>query len=52
MSGRHLSSSIMESSIMDSGKMEKGMEGVNKFGKMEPFIRVIGKMIWPMDRED
>lgn len=52
MSGRHLSSLTMELSITDSGKMEKEMGGVNKFGKMEPFIRVIGRKIWPMDRED
>jgi hypothetical protein len=52
MNGRHLLSWKMESFIMVSGKMEKEMVGVSKFGKMELFMRVIGKMIWQMDKED
>jgi len=27
------------------------MVGANKYGKMEPFTKDIGKMIWPTDKE-
>lgn len=52
MNGKHQPNSIMESFIMASGKMEKEMVGVNKSGKMEHFIRGIGKMIWQMEKAD
>ena len=52
MSGKDLSNWTMELSILDSGKMGREMGGANKFGKMEPFMKDIGRTIWQTDRED
>ena len=42
----------MEPSTTDSGRREKDAEWEDKSGKMEPFMRVIGLMIWLMDKGD
>jgi len=38
--------------ITVSGKMAKRMEEENRYGRMEHFMRDIGKMIWQMVRVD
>ena len=38
--------------ILDSGKMDKDMELESKFGKMDLFMKVSGKMEKLMDLED
>jgi hypothetical protein len=42
----------MESSITGSGKTVRGMGEENRFGKMEPFTKAIGKMIWQTGKAD
>jgi hypothetical protein len=34
--------------ILDSGKMAKDMEKEDNYGKMEVFMKGIGKIIWQM----
>lgn len=52
MNGNHQLNLIMELYTMGNGKMGKEMEEESKFGKMGLSIKAIGKMIWPMDKED
>lgn len=35
--------------ILDSGKMAKDMEEEDNYGKMEAFMKDIGKIIWQME---
>ena len=42
----------MEPSTTDSGRREKDAEWEGKSGKMEPFTKAIGLMIWQTDRVD
>lgn len=37
---------------MDNGKMIREMEEVNKYGKMDLFMKVLLMMIWRMDKAD
>ena len=38
--------------MQDSGRMDLGMVKGNNGGQMELYMRVIGEIIWRMERED
>jgi hypothetical protein len=52
INGNNLNNYKMGSSTTDNGRIVSDAEMENKFGKMDPFIREIGKTIWPMEKED
>jgi hypothetical protein len=37
--------------MKDSGKILKEMEWENNYGKMDPYMRAIGKIIWLTDMD-
>ena len=43
---------IMELLILDNGKMAKDKEAGNNYGMMVHFMKVTGKKIWLMEKED
>jgi len=42
----------MELFILDNGKLELDMEKENNIGMMDPSMKVIGEIIWPMEKVD